>query len=116
MDTTELTIWVLMYFVLPVWLAAGFADYLCHRASNIATTSGDADGAMVLCARRGSAAPGWDRNRSISAATLPRQPRRAASMVATSIFFIGIIAANARCASAPPAAIASVSTRGEICQ
>lgn len=31
---------VLMYFVLPVWLAAGFADYLCHRAASIATTSG----------------------------------------------------------------------------
>lgn len=31
---------VLMYFVLPLWLAAGFADWLCHRASNIATTSG----------------------------------------------------------------------------
>jgi hypothetical protein len=31
---------VLMYFVLPLWLAVGFADYLCHRASHIATTSG----------------------------------------------------------------------------
>lgn len=31
---------ILMYFVLPVWLAAGFADYLCHRASSIETTSG----------------------------------------------------------------------------
>ena len=31
---------VLMYFVLPLWLAAGFADWLCHRASNIATSSG----------------------------------------------------------------------------
>jgi hypothetical protein len=31
---------VLMYFVLPVWLAAGFADYLCHRASHIESTSG----------------------------------------------------------------------------
>ena len=31
---------VLMYFVLPVWLAAGFADYLCHRATSIETTSG----------------------------------------------------------------------------
>jgi ABC-type spermidine/putrescine transport system permease subunit I len=30
----------LMYFVLPVWLAAGFADYLCHRASSIESTSG----------------------------------------------------------------------------
>jgi hypothetical protein len=31
---------VLMYFILPVWLAAGFADYLCHRAASIETTSG----------------------------------------------------------------------------
>jgi ABC-type microcin C transport system permease subunit YejE len=31
---------VLMYFVLPLWLAAGFADYLCHRATSIETTSG----------------------------------------------------------------------------
>jgi hypothetical protein len=42
--------------------------------------------------------------------------RRAASMVATSIFFIGIIASKARFASPPPAASASVSTRGVICQ
>ena len=50
-----------------------------------------------------------------SGPSCPRQPRRAASMVATSIFFIGIIAAKARLASAPPAASASVSTRGVIC-
>jgi hypothetical protein len=31
---------VLMYFVMPVWLAAGFADYLCHRAASLETTSG----------------------------------------------------------------------------
>jgi hypothetical protein len=31
---------ILMYFILPAWLAAGFADYLCHRASSIETTSG----------------------------------------------------------------------------
>ena len=31
---------VLVYFILPVWLAAGFADYLCHRAACIATTTG----------------------------------------------------------------------------
>ena len=37
-------------------------------------------------------------------------------MVAMSIFFIGIIASKARLASAPPAASASVSTRGVICQ
>ncbi|MGX7871527.1 hypothetical protein ACVDG5_000110 [Mesorhizobium sp. ORM6] len=26
---------ILMYFVLPVWLIAGFADWLCHRATHI---------------------------------------------------------------------------------
>jgi hypothetical protein len=31
---------ILMYFVLPLWLVAGFADYLCHRAANIEGTSG----------------------------------------------------------------------------
>jgi hypothetical protein len=31
---------VLLYFVLPLWLLAGFADYLCHRASRIESTSG----------------------------------------------------------------------------
>jgi hypothetical protein len=37
-------------------------------------------------------------------------------MVAMSIFFIGIVASKARFASAPPAAMASVSARGVICQ
>ena len=31
---------ILMYFIMPVWLAAGFADWLCHRASHIETTTG----------------------------------------------------------------------------
>jgi hypothetical protein len=31
---------MLMYFVLPLWLTAGFADYLCHRATHIEKTSG----------------------------------------------------------------------------
>src|SRR5262249_24135648 len=48
--------------------------------------------------------------------TKPSQPRRAASIAATSIFFMPITAANARFASLPLAAIASVSTRGVICQ
>jgi hypothetical protein len=43
-------------------------------------------------------------------------PRRAASIVAMSIFFIGIMAEKARFASAPPAARASVRARGVICQ
>jgi hypothetical protein len=40
MPTGEILRDLLMYFVLPVWLAAGFADYLCHRASHIERTSG----------------------------------------------------------------------------
>src|SRR5471030_2648972 len=43
------------------------------------------------------------------------QPRRAALIAATSIFFMVIIVSNTRFASAPPTAIASVSTRGVIC-
>jgi hypothetical protein len=39
---------ILMYFVLPVWLAAGFADYLCHRAASIETTSGPKESLLHL--------------------------------------------------------------------
>lgn len=31
---------VLMYIVVPVWLIAGFADWLCHRAANIQAATG----------------------------------------------------------------------------
>ncbi|RDS79524.1 diguanylate cyclase [Dyella monticola] len=34
------TVLVLMYVVLPLWLAAGFLDWLCHRATHIEATSG----------------------------------------------------------------------------
>ena len=37
---SEVTQNTLMYFVLPLWLAAGFADYLCHRHADIEHTSG----------------------------------------------------------------------------
>ena len=40
MRTDEVLVAILMYVVLPLWLAAGFADYLCHRASHIERTSG----------------------------------------------------------------------------
>jgi hypothetical protein len=46
----------------------------------------------------------------------PGQPRRAALIAATSIFLMPIIASNARLASSPPTASASVNTRGVICQ
>lgn len=40
MTQTEFAQDALLYFILPLWLVAGLADYLCHRASNIAQTSG----------------------------------------------------------------------------
>jgi len=39
---------MLMYFILPLWLCAGFADWLCHRASQIATTSGPKESLIHL--------------------------------------------------------------------
>jgi hypothetical protein len=29
---------LLLYFIIPVWFLAGFADYVCHRATDIAHT------------------------------------------------------------------------------
>jgi hypothetical protein len=40
MLNSEAAVTVLLYFILPLWLAAGFADYLCHRASSIELTTG----------------------------------------------------------------------------
>jgi hypothetical protein len=39
---------ILMYFILPLWLAAGFADYLCHRAAHIEKTSGPKESLLHL--------------------------------------------------------------------
>jgi hypothetical protein len=44
----ELTRNALMYFVLPIWLAAGFADWMCHRASRIEITSGPKESLIHL--------------------------------------------------------------------
>ena len=40
MDTAAITQVYLMYVILPLWLLVGIADWLCHRASHIETTSG----------------------------------------------------------------------------
>ena len=64
---------------------------------------------MELTARR-------TRQRSTLSATATGRQRIAASIPATSIFFICIIASNARLAVSPPAAIAPVRTIGVICQ
>jgi hypothetical protein len=42
------TVLILMYFILPVWLLAGCADWLCHRASHIETTSGAKESMLHL--------------------------------------------------------------------
>jgi hypothetical protein len=39
---------MLMYFILPLWLMAGFADYLCHRATRIESTSGPKESMLHL--------------------------------------------------------------------
>lgn len=36
-DPTQL---ILLYFILPLWLVAGFVDWICHRASHIERTTG----------------------------------------------------------------------------
>jgi hypothetical protein len=40
MDQTQFAQATLLYFILPLWLLVGLADYLCHRATNIAETTG----------------------------------------------------------------------------
>jgi hypothetical protein len=39
---------LLLYFIMPVWFLAGFADYLCHRASDIEHTAGPKESLIHL--------------------------------------------------------------------
>jgi hypothetical protein len=39
---------VLLYFILPLWLVAGFADWLCHRATHIESTTGPKESLLHL--------------------------------------------------------------------
>lgn len=39
---------MLMYLVVALWLATGFADYLCHRAAHIEHTSGWRESALHI--------------------------------------------------------------------
>jgi hypothetical protein len=48
MQTADVLRGMLMYVVMPLWLAAGFADYLCHRAAHIERTSGWKESALHL--------------------------------------------------------------------
>ena len=40
MDTSVLLINFMLFVLLPLWGISGFIDWLCHRATNIETTSG----------------------------------------------------------------------------
>ncbi len=40
MPEGDVTQFYLLYIVMPIWLLAGIADWYCHRATDIATTSG----------------------------------------------------------------------------
>jgi hypothetical protein len=42
------TVIILMYFILPLWLVAGFADWLCHRSSHIEATTGAKESLLHL--------------------------------------------------------------------
>lgn len=39
---------IVLYFVVPAWLLAGFADWLCHRRSHIEATSGARESVLHL--------------------------------------------------------------------
>jgi hypothetical protein len=43
MPTRDLIEGLMLYAVFPTWLIAGFADYLCHRKTDIEYTSGRAE-------------------------------------------------------------------------
>jgi hypothetical protein len=46
--TAEIARAFLMYFVVPLWTAAGMADAACHRGSDIETTSGPKESAIHI--------------------------------------------------------------------
>ena len=48
MGTDDPLLFLLLYFILPVWLMAGFCDWLCHRASHIHTTTGQKESLIHL--------------------------------------------------------------------
>lgn len=47
-DTTAITRRFLLYFIIPLWLTAGVADWICHRATNIEETTGAKESLLHL--------------------------------------------------------------------
>ncbi|HEX6959918.1 MAG TPA: hypothetical protein VF194_18185 [Ferrovibrio sp.] len=48
MDAAEITRNYLLYLIMPLWVAVGFADWLCHRAARIAATAGPKESVIHL--------------------------------------------------------------------
>ncbi len=42
------SILILLYFIMPLWLLVGFADWLCHRAARIESTAGASESLLHL--------------------------------------------------------------------
>lgn len=47
-DSTALTRQFLLYYIVPLWLAAGIADWICHRATDIEHTTGAKESLLHL--------------------------------------------------------------------
>ena len=47
-ETSSLTRRFLLYYIIPIWLAAGVADWICHRGSAIEQTTGAKESLMHL--------------------------------------------------------------------
>ncbi|WP_144639463.1 diguanylate cyclase [Bordetella genomosp. 13] len=44
----DIAVGILLYFIVPLWLLAGVADWFCHRATDIARTAGPAESVLHL--------------------------------------------------------------------
>ena len=47
-DSSALTRQFLLYYIVPLWLAAGIADWICHRATDIEHTTGAKESLLHL--------------------------------------------------------------------
>src|SRR5690606_36994995 len=48
MPDERLSVYYLLYFLLPLWLLAGFADWLCHRRARISLNAGPKESLLHL--------------------------------------------------------------------
>jgi len=58
-DVNDLILSLILYGLLPLWVLAGFIDYLCHRATRIQETSGINESLMHLAMGAQVAIPMW---------------------------------------------------------